>query len=138
MKLPCNMSGLEDRSCCPESKTYRNACIPLARTLVDSQSFSLRSCIYRCVDLLGAGADPSRPASPISFHDVEGMLDWCNRSERCTLSSVWAGDGSHVLAPRTTTTDYGSSSRKAHASGWTQALHVMVDKNMTTCPRNKS
>jgi hypothetical protein len=42
------------------------------------------------------------PTSPISFHNVEGMFDWCNRPKWSTFSNIQAIDSSRVHIPRTT------------------------------------
>jgi hypothetical protein len=54
------------------------------------------------VDLPGIRVDPMCPTSPVSFHNVEGMFDWCNRPKRSTFSNVQAIDSSRVHIPRTT------------------------------------
>jgi hypothetical protein len=54
------------------------------------------------MDLPGIGVDPMCHASPISFLDVEGMFDWCNRLKRSTFSNVRAIDNSSAHIPMTT------------------------------------
>jgi hypothetical protein len=82
--------------------------------------------------LVGHGNGSSLPDHFRQLPQHRGDAQWVPPRWWDTSSNVWANDSNHIVIPRQPRTDSGSSSRRAHASGWTTEGRLGVEELLRT------
>jgi hypothetical protein len=126
---PGKLSELESGSCCPERETYRDVLqFHNMNAALRAQSL-LKSRFYRCVDLLGKGADPACLAPTTSIHHVRLVHPCLSGSPSQVYGPTMAVTYSSL---RESWVDHGSSCWKEHGI-WASQHSACVGHHEGSC-----